>query len=135
MVRVNTRSTTLAVAEGFGFPIAIFLAMAPLNQPRRRVTGADCGDLLRIALDCGFSSKASFARVFREHTGLNPSAWKAAQIPKITADRDDGRARLNFGHRRPAYPGRRTSLEHAPDALCFRRAYPGRNRRRSGHAR
>ncbi len=50
------------------------------------MTGADGGDLLRIALDCGFSSKASFNRVFREHTGRSPTAWKAAQIPQNTID-------------------------------------------------
>lgn len=38
--------------------------------------------LLTLALDCGFSSKASFNRVFREHTGASPSAWRTAHIMK-----------------------------------------------------
>jgi AraC-like DNA-binding protein len=37
-------------------------------------------ELLPLALDCGFSSKASFNRVFREHTGQSPSAWRAAHF-------------------------------------------------------
>ncbi len=43
-------------------------------------------DLLGLALDCGFSSKASFNRVFREIAGTSPSAWRAAQIAQKTPD-------------------------------------------------
>jgi len=39
-------------------------------------------ELLTLGLDCGFSSKASFNRVFREQTGMSPSAWRAAHITK-----------------------------------------------------
>lgn len=39
-------------------------------------------EMLALALDCGFSSKASFNRVFREQTGMSPSAWRAAHITK-----------------------------------------------------
>jgi len=31
--------------------------------------------LLGIALDCGFNSKSTFNRVFREEEGLTPSEW------------------------------------------------------------
>lgn len=41
---------------------------------------AEPAALLTLALDCGFSSKASFNRVFREHTGASPSAWRKAHI-------------------------------------------------------
>ncbi len=40
----------------------------------------ESAELLAVALDCGFSSKASFNRVFREHTGLSPTAWRAAHF-------------------------------------------------------
>lgn len=43
-------------------------------------------ELLTLALDCGFSSKASFNRVFREHTGLSPTAWRAAHFQEIGGD-------------------------------------------------
>ena len=32
--------------------------------------------LLAIALDCGFSSKSSFNRIFKQHTGLTPTAYR-----------------------------------------------------------
>ena len=32
--------------------------------------------LLAIALNCGFSSKSSFNRIFKQHTGLTPTAYK-----------------------------------------------------------
>jgi len=39
-------------------------------------------ELLALSLACGFSSKASFNRVFREQTGLTPSAWRASHVLK-----------------------------------------------------
>ncbi len=33
--------------------------------------------LLGIALECGFNSKATFNRVFKQHTGKSPSAWRS----------------------------------------------------------
>jgi AraC-like DNA-binding protein len=41
--------------------------------------------LLTVALACGFSSKASFNRVFREQTGMTPSAWRKAHNMKNSA--------------------------------------------------
>ena len=37
-------------------------------------------DLLDLALQVGFASKASFNRAFREQTGMTPTAWRASQI-------------------------------------------------------
>lgn len=51
-----------------------------------RMMADDATDLLSMALDCGFSSKASFNRVFRERTGASPSAWRAAQITKTATN-------------------------------------------------
>ena len=39
-------------------------------------------ELLKLGLDFGFSSKASFNRVFREQTGMSPSVWRATHITK-----------------------------------------------------
>jgi AraC-like DNA-binding protein len=44
------------------------------------------GELLAIAHEAGFSSKASFNRVFREHTGVSPSAWRTAHVAEIAAN-------------------------------------------------
>jgi AraC-like DNA-binding protein len=40
------------------------------------------GEMLALALACGFSSKASFNRVFHEHAGMSPTAWRKAQVTK-----------------------------------------------------
>lgn len=36
----------------------------------------DHGDVLSIAFACGFNSKASFNRVFRDHTGMTPTQYR-----------------------------------------------------------
>lgn len=36
--------------------------------------------LLGLALECGFNSKATFNRVFKQHTGLTPSAWRKREL-------------------------------------------------------
>jgi AraC-like DNA-binding protein len=52
----------------------------------RAITDGGSGDLLAIALEYGFSSKASFNRAFLRHTGMTPSRWRssASQIPPIS---------------------------------------------------
>ena len=35
--------------------------------------------LLAVAMDCGFSSKSSFNRIFKQHTGITPSAFVKSQ--------------------------------------------------------
>ena len=39
----------------------------------------EAGDLLPMALEAGFASKASFNRVFKAATGLTPTAWREGQ--------------------------------------------------------
>lgn len=51
-----------------------------------RMMSGNHEDLLTIALDCGFAAKASFNRVFREQTGMSPTAWRAAQIMKTAGN-------------------------------------------------
>ena len=48
------------------------------------------GELLALALACGFSSKASFNRVFREHTGMSPTEWRKTQVTKNGMDPASG---------------------------------------------
>lgn len=43
-----------------------------------------------IALDCGFSSSASFARVFKNTFGMSATAWRRADPPARMADRKIG---------------------------------------------
>jgi len=54
-----------------------------INRMRIRcVTAAladesDARDVLAIAVDAGFNSKASFNRVFKQYTGVTPSSYRA----------------------------------------------------------
>lgn len=38
---------------------------------------AEQRDLLTVALDVGFNSKASFNRAFQDFAGMSPSAWRS----------------------------------------------------------
>lgn len=63
---------------------AVINAMRVEAVQSRMLADVDA-ELLTLALDCGFSSKASFNRVFREQSGATPSAWRAAHITKSGA--------------------------------------------------
>lgn len=53
-----------------------------VDAVQQRLREDPSAELLALGLDCGFSSKASFNRVFREQTGMSPSAWRATHITK-----------------------------------------------------
>ncbi|WP_236823428.1 helix-turn-helix domain-containing protein [Blastomonas sp. RAC04] len=45
--------------------------------------GDDPRDLLTLAFDAGFNSKASFNRAFLDMAGMSPSQWRLkSQIPQ-----------------------------------------------------
>jgi len=73
-------------------------AMLLANYPARAVTG--------IALDCGFSGSAAFARAFRERFGMSASAWRRSKAGK--PDRKHGKAERN-GRKDLNPPGRYTA--------------------------
>jgi AraC-like DNA-binding protein len=52
-----------------------------LDEVKRRLADPASADLtvLALALDAGFPSKATFNRVFKQQTGLTPSAYRARQ--------------------------------------------------------
>lgn len=79
--RLGTNTTHLSRAlgaggEGFHAELARLRAEA---VAARIDAGAD-GDLLALALDAGFGSKASFNRAFRARYGTTPSAYRAARV-------------------------------------------------------
>ncbi len=55
------------------------------EDPRRPVT--------RIALDCGFSGSAAFARAFREHFGMSASEWRRRGSGKTGTGTSGGKTR------------------------------------------
>ncbi|MEG8026442.1 helix-turn-helix domain-containing protein [Sphingomonas aurantiaca] len=48
--------------------------------------GAD-GDILTLAIDAGFGSKATFNRVFKERFGVTPSTYRRVSTDKNDAER------------------------------------------------
>jgi AraC-like DNA-binding protein len=77
----NQSYVSRAINEGLGTNFnALINAMrvAAVQARLREIVPGD--DLLALAFDAGFSSKASFNRAFRAHTGMTPSAFRASQI-------------------------------------------------------
>lgn len=56
-----------------------------VNEVIARLSGPDAEKftLLGIAFDCGFQSKASFNRIFKQKTGQSPSAYKKQLISGV----------------------------------------------------
>lgn len=76
----NTTYVSRALNEGLGKSFSAFINA-------RRVTAAQAlmvedvqqSDLMAIAFEAGFNSKASFNRAFSEFAGMSPSAWRRSQ--------------------------------------------------------
>ncbi|MET0398971.1 MAG: helix-turn-helix transcriptional regulator, partial [Longimicrobiaceae bacterium] len=83
----SPRTLSRALNEGLGQSFNEFVnrmrvdaVAAELRDPARR------RDLLAIALDAGFSSKASFNRAFRAYTGTTPSEFRRrAEAERLNA--------------------------------------------------
>ncbi|WDA40596.1 helix-turn-helix domain-containing protein [Erythrobacter sp. BLCC-B19] len=69
-------SRALGAASGENFNAIINRRRVAAIQALLAVPGEE-RDLLTLALDAGFNSKASFNRAFREFAGMNPSAWRS----------------------------------------------------------
>jgi len=88
--RLGTNSSTLSAAlnarEEVNFTSFIngLRVDAVCDQLRRVETGAN-PNLLDLALDCGFGSKATFNRAFKRHTGLSPREWMGRQRERQAA--------------------------------------------------
>lgn len=78
MLGTNTTylSRALGAASGENFNAVINRRRVAAVQGLLAVPGED-RDLLTLALDAGFNSKASFNRAFRDFAGMSPSAWRS----------------------------------------------------------
>jgi AraC-like DNA-binding protein len=85
--RLGTSERTLSrsLSEGAGRNFNEFINGLRVEAVMHAISHGARTDLLAIALECGFSSKASFNRAFLRHTGTTPSRWRssASQIPPI----------------------------------------------------
>ncbi len=75
---VSERTLSRGLNTGGGQNFNAFVNGVRVEAVQRALRDpAEDRDLLTLALDCGFASKASFNRAFKASTGLSPSAWRA----------------------------------------------------------
>jgi AraC-like DNA-binding protein len=85
LLGTNTTHLSKALNEGHG-GFAECLGRLRAGAVARALDDGSDKDLLGLALECGFGSKASFNRVFRAQFGMSPSAYRATvQGSEITS--------------------------------------------------
>ncbi len=85
----NTGYLSRAINTGLGTNFASFIASSRAEAVAQRLRGGDSADLLTIALEEGFGSKASFNRAFAGALGMAPSAFRR-QVSKAEKVRRNG---------------------------------------------
>ncbi len=68
----------------YGKPFYDFVAAHRIELLKKRLLSPENKQytILSLGLDCGFNSKASLNRVFKEHTGLTPSQFQKSHLAK-----------------------------------------------------
>jgi AraC-like DNA-binding protein len=90
--RLGTNSGYLsrALNEGLGFGFSAFINGLRAEAVAAAIDAGSDADLLALALDAGFASKASFNRAFLARYGVTPSAYRrpraASQIVNLSAE-------------------------------------------------
>lgn len=72
----NTNHLSRAVNEGLGLNFSSFVGRMRAETVAEELRGGNKADLLDLALDAGFSSKASFNRAFLATFGQTPSVYR-----------------------------------------------------------
>jgi len=82
---VSERTLSRGLSEGSDGNFNSFINGLRVSAVMRAIVSGTDQDLLTIALESGFNSKASFNRAFLKHTGMTPSRWRAvaSQNPPI----------------------------------------------------
>lgn len=82
----NTGYISRALNEGMGVSFSTFINQKRVAALKAKLSEpSESRDLLTLAFEFGFNSKASFNRAFSEYTGMSPSAYRRASHSK--ADR------------------------------------------------
>lgn len=88
LLNTSPRTLSRTLNEGLGESFNVFINRLRVNEAAERLCQPDAPDVLRVALDAGFSNKASFNRAFKQHTGTTPTDVRrrggqqsTAQIP------------------------------------------------------
>jgi AraC-like DNA-binding protein len=74
----NTSDLSRGINEGLGMNFNELINRLRVDAVKAALKELPEGNLLDIAFDAGFSSKASFNRSFKLYTGETPTAWRAA---------------------------------------------------------
>jgi AraC-like DNA-binding protein len=72
----NTAYLSRAINDGLGMNFNAFVNRLRAEEVARRLDDEPRGDLLRLALDAGFRSKATFNRAFRSAYGIAPNEYR-----------------------------------------------------------
>jgi AraC-like DNA-binding protein len=72
----NTGYLSRALNEGLGLNFSSFVNGLRAERLAERLRSGDRRDLLEMALEAGFASKASFNRAFKARFGMSPSAFR-----------------------------------------------------------
>lgn len=78
----NTGYLSRALNEGLGVNFATFVGRLRSETVATAIAAGRNDDLLDLALEAGFSSKASFNRAFRAEYGCTPSAYRLKHVSK-----------------------------------------------------
>lgn len=80
--RLGTNSAYLsrALNEGLGVGFSAFVNGLRSEAVAAALSSGDRRDLLELALEAGFASKASFNRAFSARYGMSPSAWRRRHV-------------------------------------------------------
>ncbi|KQT25435.1 hypothetical protein ASG37_16445 [Sphingomonas sp. Leaf407] len=85
----NTAYLSRGFNEGLGLGFAEAINGLRVEHVAARLRDGADGDILTLAIDAGFGSKATFNRVFKERFGVTPSAYRRVSTDKNDAERPD----------------------------------------------
>jgi AraC-like DNA-binding protein len=77
----SPRSLSRTLNEGLGLSFNGFVNGLRVDDAVTRLRQPDASDVLRVAFDVGFASKASFNRAFKVHTGTTPTGMRGSKSP------------------------------------------------------
>ncbi|RXD06574.1 AraC family transcriptional regulator [Sphingomonas sp. UV9] len=85
----NTAYLSRGLNEGLGLGFAEAINGLRVEHVAARLRDGTDGDILTLAIDAGFGSKATFNRVFKERFGVTPSTYRRVSTVKNDAERPD----------------------------------------------
>lgn len=81
-IGVNSAILSYAINNGFGKNFNDFINEFRIVAVKEKLTNGDAenSNLLGIAFDCGFNSKATFNRAFKKFTGVSPKEFQTSKF-------------------------------------------------------